>query len=65
MTQLSATIQIVGGTKFDYDTLAVFTLVEEGGELKVAHIKDFPDPEKRSKYYSWVAKTLAEGVPVS
>ena len=29
---------------FDYDTLVVFTLVEEDGELKAVDIKDFLDP---------------------
>ena len=29
---------------FDYDTLAVFILVEEDGELKTVDMKDFSDP---------------------
>ena len=66
MTQLSAMIHMVGDTKLDYDALVVFALAEEGGELKVAHLKDFPDPEKRNKLYGWVAKTLGDsGVPVA
>jgi hypothetical protein len=56
---------MAGGASFEYDTVAVFTLVEEGGELKVAHVKDFCDPEKRDKYCGWAAKTLAEGMPVA
>ena len=50
----------VEGSKLDYDTLCVFTVVEEDGALKVSEIKDFSDPEKRANAFAWAAKTLAK-----
>ena len=52
----------VEGTTLDYDTLAIFTLVEEDGELKVLGVKDFANPEQRGRLHSWVAQALAKGV---
>ena len=50
----------VGGTELDYDSLAIFTLVEEDGKLKVAEFKDFSDPAKRNKLHGWAADALAQ-----
>ena len=35
-----------GGGTFEYDSVAIITLVEEDGELKILEFKDFTDPEK-------------------
>jgi hypothetical protein len=43
----------------------IFTLVEEGGELKVLSCKDFADPQKRSAFISGAAKAAAAKVPTS
>jgi hypothetical protein len=59
-TQHTITLHTNDGEKFDYDSLGIFTLVEENGELKVADLKDFSDPEKRGKIHAWAAKTLAK-----
>ena len=48
------------GTELDDDTLFIFTLVEEEGELKIVGQKDFTDTEKRGKLYSWAAKAMAK-----
>ena len=50
----------IDGNELDYDSLSVFTVIEEGGEFKVAELKDFSDPEKRGKLHAWAAKALAE-----
>ena len=50
----------IESTTLDYDSLAILTIVEEDGQLKIVDYKDFCDPEKRSKLYSWVAQTLAK-----
>jgi hypothetical protein len=60
--QHSIKFHTVDGEKFDYDSLSIFTLVEESGGLKVAEFKDFSDPEKRGKLYSPVAKSLSKTV---
>lgn len=50
----------VDDDKLDYDSLAILTLVEEDGGLKVAELKDFSDPEKRGNLHGWVAKALSK-----
>ena len=50
----------VDGDTLDYDSLSIFTLVEEGGELKVDGFKDFSDPEKRGNVHGWAAKALSK-----
>ena len=50
----------IDGNELDYDSLSVFTVIEESGEFKVAELKDFSDPEKRGKLHAWAAKALAE-----
>lgn len=49
----------------EYDSLAIFTLVEEDGELKINDFKDFSNPEKRGKLHEWGAKFLAKGAPAA
>ena len=36
----------VGGKKLSYDNVAIVSLAEEGGELKIIRGKEFTDPEK-------------------
>jgi hypothetical protein len=48
------------GTELDYDTLAILDLVEEDGVLKISNVRDFSDPEKRSKLHGLAAKVLAK-----
>ena len=68
MLQCATTIQItftstgLDGTILDYDAVFIHTLGEEDGELKILGYKDFADPEKREKFYSWAAKALAKQV---
>ena len=50
-----------GGT-FPYDAIIILTLVEEDGELKVLHCKDFADPEKRMAFLSGVTNAASERV---
>jgi len=57
---LTATSHTADGQKLDYDSLSVLTLIEENGELKIADIKDFSDPEKRGNIHGWAAKALAK-----
>ena len=53
-------LHTIESTILEYDLLAILTIVEEDGQLKVVDYKDFCDPEKRSKLHSWVAQTLAK-----
>ena len=64
MIQASVAYQTIGA-QLDYDTLCIFTLTEQDGELRVINVKDFCDPEKRANVYSWAAKAMAEGAPVA
>ena len=48
------------GDRIEYDTLSVFTIIEEDGGLKIDEFKDFSDPEKRGNLHGWVAKVLAK-----
>ena len=59
-TQYSAALHTPDGDTLEYDTLTIFTIVKEGGELKVHEYKDFSDPEKRRKLHDWVAKAVAK-----
>ena len=36
------------GATYNYDTVMIYTLVEEDGELKAIHCKDFASPEQRA-----------------
>ena len=53
------------GDTFNYDTVLIITLIEEDGELKVLHCKDFSDPQKREAYLAGVAKAVAQKSPAS
>jgi hypothetical protein len=53
-------LHTIEGTILEYDILALLTIVEEDGQLKVINYKDFCDPEKRSNLHGWVARTLAK-----
>ena len=48
------------GDTVEYDSLSVFTVIEEDGALKVNSFKDFSDPEKRANLHGWVAKVIAK-----
>ena len=50
----------IDDTRLDYGSVVIFTLVEEGGVLKVDNFKDFSDLEKLNNVHGWVAKTLAK-----
>ena len=56
---------LTDGTTHEYDTVSIYTLVEEDGEIKVLESKDFADPQKRSAFYAGIAKAAAQGVTES
>ena len=56
MIQYTAFCTPPDGATFEYDSVAIITVVEEDGELKILEFKDFTDPEKRSNFY----KTLSQ-----
>ena len=60
MTQMTYLCSTIDGAELDYDSVAIITLVEEVGELKLASFKDFSDPEKRDRVHGWAAKVLAQ-----
>ena len=45
---------------FEYDFLAILTIVEEDGQLKIVDYKDFSDQEKQRKLHGWATQTLAK-----
>jgi hypothetical protein len=45
----------------EYDSFSVFTLVEEGGELKVLEYKDFADSKKRSSFHKATSEAAGQG----
>ena len=65
MIQVSTVAHAFDGNKLEYDTLSIFSLVEEDGELKISELRDFCDPEKRSKNHSWGAKALTKAGPAA
>lgn len=58
---MTAVWSTADGTAVDYDTLLIFSFVEEDGELKVLEIKDFTDPEKRDAFHALASKVRAKG----
>lgn len=52
----------VFGVTLPYDTVAIITLVEEDGKLKVLHCKDFADPKKRDAFIAGAIKAAAQRV---
>jgi hypothetical protein len=55
MTQWTALCTPPDGPKFEYDSVAIMTLAEEDGELKVLGFDDFADLEKRSHFYKMLS----------
>ena len=53
-------LHTIENTILEYDLLAIFTIVEEDGRLKIVDYKDFCDPEKRNNLHSWAGQTLAK-----
>ena len=56
---------LIDGTAYDYDTVAILSLIEEDGEMKILGCKDFSDPHKRSAFYAGIFKAMAQGTPAS
>ena len=54
-------IHTVDGYEHKKDGVVIYTVVEEDGEFKVIEIKEFIDPEQRSKLFSWAANAQAKG----
>ena len=44
------------GTTVEYDSVAIITLVEEDGEIKVREFKDITDAEKRTRFFKVLGK---------
>ena len=65
MVQALVVFHTSDGHEIDKDCLVIFTVVEEDGQLKVSEIKDFVDPEQRSKLLSWGANALAKAGPAA
>ena len=65
-TQVTLLVILIDGTTYDYDSLTLISLVEEGpgGEIKILNCKDFSDPHKRGAFYAGIAK-VAQGMPAS
>ena len=61
-TQLTATFTTAEGTAHDYDSVCIFSFVEEDGRLKISNLKDFSDPHKRGAFHAVAAKALAKGI---
>jgi len=62
---MTAVWSTVDGTATNYDTVLIFSFIEEDGELKVVDIKDFADPEKRDAFHTEASKASAKGVLVA
>jgi len=58
-------VTLIDGTKYEYDTVCINSLVEEDGELKILECKDFADSHKRAAFYAGIAKFAAQGKPAS
>jgi len=61
-TQTTRVLYAAFGGMFTYDALTILTLVEEDGELKVLHCKDFADTQKRSVFFAGAIKATTERV---
>jgi hypothetical protein len=62
---MTAVWSTLDGKAINYDTVLIFSFVEEDGELKVVDIKDFSDAEKRNAFHTEASKALAQGIPVA
>jgi hypothetical protein len=58
---MTAIWSTAGGTSVNYDTVLIFSFVDEDGELKVLDLKDFSDPEKRNAFHTQASKALGMG----
>ena len=61
-TQATTLSSTVSGTTFNYDTVLTYTFVEEDGELKILHCKNFANPLQRSALIAGTLKAAAERV---
>ena len=52
----------ISGAMLPYETILTITLVEEDGELKILHCKDFADPKKRDAFIAGAFKAAAQRV---
>ena len=52
----------VFGATLNYDTILTYILVEEDGELKILHCKDFANTLQRSVLIAGTIKAAAERV---
>jgi hypothetical protein len=62
MTQITCVHSTIFGTTLNYDTILTFTIVEEDGELKIIHCKDFGNPQQRDAFFAGTIKAAAERV---
>jgi len=62
MIQFESMTITVSGTTLPYEAVLIVTLVEEDGELKILHCKDFSDPKKRDAFIAGAAKVTAQRV---
>ena len=58
---MTAVWTTVDGLAINYDTLLIFSFVEEDGELKVLGIKDFADPVQRNALHNEAARAQSKG----
>ena len=49
----------LSGAAVSYEAVAILTLAEEDGELKVLHCKSFADPQKRNALVAAVAEVAS------
>ena len=61
LLQGSGAMHTSDGHEHKKDGVLIFTVVEEDGEHKISEIKEFIDPEQRSKIFSWANNALAKG----
>jgi len=50
----------VFGETLNYDSVVIYTLVEEDEELKILHLKHFGDPKQRGALIGGTLKAMAE-----
>ena len=62
MTQTTLIFHTAFGATLNYETVLTHSLVEEDGELKVIHCKDFANPIQRSALIAGTVKAAAERV---
>jgi len=60
MTQVTAVVSTTTGATLNYDSVVIFTLVEEDGKFKVLNCKEIGDADKRSAIFTGILKAAAE-----